>query len=511
MHVNRETLQNARTRGIDFGGWLFTAMASVAAAMLLLAVQRLPYGYYMVLRWIVFITSVLAVALLERRFRAFSSSRPIASDRKPHDAWEWILIGAAILFNPFWPIYLPAGTWAYVDVVLAGFFILSIFVVTGRARSVGFVRYVCEGSPQTPYIEPCRWFVLWNRRKGEFVSAEEAHRYLKIECLGSGDETAQRRVDLEGEVAIVYESEGGKFRLPADMVARLGDRSLWTLKDMFRDGCWVWEEICHPNDWPGTPGPEKWFWVCGVDRWSGHTFRVIGLGEEDAELKTREISIQEVLNEGGVDRRFIDSSRAVCRAVSFRAASRMDLDGCYKGFFCNAMRAEGYPDSPPNVDSVDSWIKDFLPVLSRKAKFYDSAVEKRMDGAGGDPHAAPKNQKKRVTVLLSYYLNSTFCELFRLLGYSTLWQDNPDDFEELVRTRDFDVAIEWQHGPRDFPVRDLIRKHGKRVPVLLSLNFNGQLPPDFDQLGYAGYLSTPFDTAGLDTIIRGVVHTDASG
>ncbi len=54
-----------------------------------------------------------------------------------------------------------------------------------------------------------------------------------------------------------------------------------------------------------------------------------------------------------------------------------------------------------------------------------------------------------------------------------------------------DLAIEWRHGDHDFPIRDLLRKHGRRTPIILALNWGGPLPDDPTKIGCAGYLDVP--------------------
>jgi len=42
-----------------------------------------------------------------------------------------------------------------------------------------------------------------------------------------------------------------------------------------------------------------------------------------------------------------------------------------------------------------------------------------------------------------------------------------------------------------------VKKYWKETPVLLCLNYNGKLPPDFKELGYAGYLTIPMSMQEL--------------
>jgi hypothetical protein len=83
------------------------------------------------------------------------------------------------------------------------------------------------------------------------------------------------------------------------------------------------------------------------------------------------------------------------------------------------------------------------------------------------------------------------------MGFAVVHSYNPEVLEMEIKAFDIDLAIEWQHGPHDHHIRDILRKCEKGVPVFLSLNWNGKLPPDFPRLGYHDYLSVPWDTDGL--------------
>jgi len=112
---------------------------------------------------------------------------------------------------------------------------------------------------------------------------------------------------------------------------------------------------------------------------------------------------------------------------------------------------------------------------------------------------AKSSEMKGITMLLPFYLNEHFPSLFEdILGFRILWTDNKQDTEKIVESFTIDIALEWQHGREDYPIRDILRKYNKKdVPILLCLNYHGQPPPNFDNLGYAGYLKIPFKMAEL--------------
>lgn len=88
----------------------FKIVRLIAAGMLVLAIADLPYGYYTLLRIII---CVLA------GFTAYIASE---LEKKP---WLWIFVAIAILFNPIIPIYLDKETWAIIDIIVAGLFMVS--------------------------------------------------------------------------------------------------------------------------------------------------------------------------------------------------------------------------------------------------------------------------------------------------------------------------------------------------------------------------------------------------
>ena len=82
--------------------------------MLFGAVAEWPYGYYIFLRWITCIASILVI------FQAFGKSIDWA---------KVVFIIIAILFNPIAPIYLSRSTWIPLDIVIAIVFIFSIRII----------------------------------------------------------------------------------------------------------------------------------------------------------------------------------------------------------------------------------------------------------------------------------------------------------------------------------------------------------------------------------------------
>jgi len=110
-----------------------------------------------------------------------------------------------------------------------------------------------------------------------------------------------------------------------------------------------------------------------------------------------------------------------------------------------------------------------------------------------------KEFSRFISLLLPYYLDECFRHLFERIGFSVIHSYERDLVEEAIRSTHIDIALEWQHGREDYPIRDLLRKYSKSAPILLFLNWDGQFPHDFSSLGYDGYLDL---SRGMDELMR---------
>jgi hypothetical protein len=96
-------------------------IARIAAAiMLFLALGRLPYGYYTLLRFVVCGTAA---------YGAYFAS---TEQKKP--AWAWIFGIIAVLFNPLIPIHLTRDIWAVIDVAVALLLFVSLLFLRQSNR-----------------------------------------------------------------------------------------------------------------------------------------------------------------------------------------------------------------------------------------------------------------------------------------------------------------------------------------------------------------------------------------
>jgi len=94
----------------------------ISSILLITAVFPIgEYGYYVFLRWVVFLTAIYIEYLFIEHKRT---------------NWEWVIIIIAILFNPIIPIHLNKELWQMIDIIVAILLIITIFKanVDGRVK-----------------------------------------------------------------------------------------------------------------------------------------------------------------------------------------------------------------------------------------------------------------------------------------------------------------------------------------------------------------------------------------
>jgi len=115
-----------------------------------------------------------------------------------------------------------------------------------------------------------------------------------------------------------------------------------------------------------------------------------------------------------------------------------------------------------------------------------------------DGHPRVYESRRNITLLLPYYfIGDAFAILFDNLGFKVSCSKNAQDTLRIVRSSQFDLAIEWQHGDEDFPIRDVLKAFGRNTSVFLALNWNNKAPANLEELGYAGTLVVPFDSVEM--------------
>jgi hypothetical protein len=90
--------------------------------MLVLALGRWPYGYYMLLRVVVAATALLLAGLIYQQAKSFT-------------LWLGLFLIVAIVFNPIVPLHLTRGVWSILNVLAAAIFAGHFFV--RRAQLAG--------------------------------------------------------------------------------------------------------------------------------------------------------------------------------------------------------------------------------------------------------------------------------------------------------------------------------------------------------------------------------------
>ena len=101
---------NSRMKSIPLIVWVIPAL------LLLVAICRLPYGYYIFTRVVTCGVAVLiAVAGMQ--------------ERAVVQIWSILLLAIAVLFNPLVPIHLNRATWFYFDLGAAAIFALHLVFV----------------------------------------------------------------------------------------------------------------------------------------------------------------------------------------------------------------------------------------------------------------------------------------------------------------------------------------------------------------------------------------------
>lgn len=84
----------------------------IALLLLFYASSRHQYGYYIFLRWYVFITGIY-----------FAYESKDASNK----TWFISFVVISLLFNPFIPIYMKKDIWTFIDVLSGIMIFISIF------------------------------------------------------------------------------------------------------------------------------------------------------------------------------------------------------------------------------------------------------------------------------------------------------------------------------------------------------------------------------------------------
>jgi len=96
-------------------------IVSIAALFLFVAlIDGWPYGFFTLLRFVVFAATAYVA------WMAYEQQK---------EKWIWIFGFLAVLFNPFFPIYLNRDLWSVIDLVVGLFLVASVFVLKFARKS----------------------------------------------------------------------------------------------------------------------------------------------------------------------------------------------------------------------------------------------------------------------------------------------------------------------------------------------------------------------------------------
>ena len=98
-------------KAVNFALWTCVVMLALAP------LSGWPYGYYTLLRWVVFLTTGYLT---------------YENYQKGHKGFSFILGAASLLFNPIAPITMARETWQFFDV--AGAAICGIYAFRARVN-----------------------------------------------------------------------------------------------------------------------------------------------------------------------------------------------------------------------------------------------------------------------------------------------------------------------------------------------------------------------------------------
>jgi len=99
------------------GGLIFIRL--VAVILLLAALRHNPYGYYIILRWVV--CSIFAYCAVE-------------AYKMKDEPWIWVFGVNAAVYNPIIPLHLGRTVWSVVNIVSAVLIIVSLFTLKQKGK-----------------------------------------------------------------------------------------------------------------------------------------------------------------------------------------------------------------------------------------------------------------------------------------------------------------------------------------------------------------------------------------
>ncbi len=100
--------------------------------------------------------------------------------------------------------------------------------------------------------------------------------------------------------------------------------------------------------------------------------------------------------------------------------------------------------------------------------------------------------KKYNIVLPFYWAEDDLVAVFTFMGFQVIHSNTLEGLVcKIISTPKVDFAIEWQHGPNDFVIRDILHACKKKAAIFLCLNWNGKLHCSLKKKGYSGTIKLP--------------------
>lgn len=98
-------------------------------------------------------------------------------------------------------------------------------------------------------------------------------------------------------------------------------------------------------------------------------------------------------------------------------------------------------------------------------------------------------RRNTISLVLDMKLDEAVKDVFQNLGFKVFWSGaGEEQLERMIEFESVDIALNYQYGPEDFCLRDMIWRKNKNIPVFVTLNYNRQLPPHYFSQGLAGYI-----------------------
>jgi hypothetical protein len=177
----------------------------IVIALSLYALNDLPIGFYQVLRWTIFLSSIYLSYLNYR------------GDRQK---FLWVFIPIGILFNPIVPFILEKNTWHIIDVIIALIFAISMFprnfIEVKRQVNKKYIAYLSLSIILVIMVIGASIFIWNNFSVGinkEYLLKQSVERYSDLLTIGLAEQAQAYNEFLtpESKAKVTYRNEDIPF------------------------------------------------------------------------------------------------------------------------------------------------------------------------------------------------------------------------------------------------------------------------------------------------------------